>query len=207
MKSIIMSGNHPKLILDGIKTMSRRVIKPQPMEWQISSSIVGLSWKGTNLGSLSRDHRGSIAENYLATLCPYGQVGDRLWVRENWEIEQIEYPMAEISYVADVYGHDNQDVYIADKKLPKNLDRVQPSIHMFKDFSRITLEITEVRAERLQEITEDDVRAEGYDVHIELGARWFVNTWDSLNAKQGYSWETNPWNWVIGFKEIQQESR
>lgn len=198
---IIMSGDHPQKILDGRKTMTRQVIKPQPEP----SDTHDWYWKPG--GMLCSDNYFREQAPYH---CPYGQVGDLLWVRENWEIEMIDYPMAEVSYVADVYGHADHDIYIADKKLPKDLDRIQPSIFMPRWASRLTQTITEIRVERLQDITHDDCIREGIvpsipDWHFSTPADYikyvkkqYAILWDSLNGKK-YPWSGNWWVWVLSW--------
>lgn len=92
----------------------------------------------------------------------------------------------------------------------------KPSIHMARWASRITLEITGVRVERLQEISDDDALAEGCvstavvnetkdDYTGEYANEQYARLWDSLNSKRGYSWESNPWVWVIEFKRVDSE--
>lgn len=84
----------------------------------------------------------------------------------------------------------------------------KPSIHMPRWASRINLEITDIRVERLQEINEEDAKHEGVkrinagDFGMETWSSAFRNLWDSINSKRGYGWDTNPWVWVIEFKRI-----
>lgn len=141
--------------------------------------------------------------------CPYGQPGDRLWVRETWA-EGI-HQMADIdhwAYAADHFG--------VQQRLG---DRWKPSIHMPRAASRITLEITAVRLERLQSISEADAIAEGiefFNDDHECGCRnymdatgkdWtltplesFKSLWQSINGPG--SWDLNPWVWVIEFRRL-----
>ncbi len=128
--------------------------------------------------------------------CPYGQPGDRLWVRE--------------THALNVPGCDDGVSYRADHNDPRGDGPAhpmewRPSIHMKREHSRINLEVTGVRVERVQDITEADARAEGVTADDEPrgGAYWvtkFARLWDSINAKRGYSWESNPWVWVVEFK-------
>ena len=134
-------------------------------------------------------------EGLVRKRCPYGQVGDRLWVRESF------------GYLIDggIAYRANCDSWHLKHGLTIPW---KPSIHMFRKDSRITLEITGVRVERLQEITEEDAQSEGIkQLHFTTGMKvncmpQFIELWDSLNAKRGYGWEVNPWVWVIGFKVI-----
>jgi len=202
---IIMSGNHPKLILDGIKTQSRRVIKPQP------------TFNGTDLnGKPYFIYKG---EEYslwaLSKKCPYGQVGDRLWVRETWTTEKrLDYlSPSQIGEAGDVpvWWEASSSWEMASVGL--EIGKWRPSIFMPRWASRITLEITEIRVERLQEISEEDARAEGIiwvtietapqsNVYRPCAVENFGRLWDSLNAKRGYGWEVNPWVWCLSFRMI-----
>ena len=118
--------------------------------------------------------------------CPY-QVGDRLWVRETWKKKLDRY--------ADVKG---AFVYKANYDRTFEDAKWKPSIHMPRWASRITLEITEVRVERLNQISADDVTKEGVDNLVT-----FMLLWDRLNKKRGYEWKSNCWVWVITFKLCQ----
>lgn len=130
--------------------------------------------------------------------CPYGQPGDGLWVRETWAD----------SFASDDDSH-NGYVYAATNHGPEPR-RWRPSILMPRLASRITLEITGVRVERVNSISVDDCIREGIatlpdgtiDGHhsVKVG---FMQLWDSLNAKRGYGWDANPFCWVIEFKRIE----
>ena len=170
-RPILFSGEMVRAILDGRKTQTRRVVKPQPPP----------------LGGFVKN--------------PYGQPGDRLWVRETWALDDKYY-------------------YRADGAVGDRCGKWKPSIHMPRAASRITLEITGVRVERLQEITISDIYAEGAitdewlewrddvsGVGMPAGSRienerdvW-EKLWDSINGKT-YPWKSNPWVWVIEFKRI-----
>lgn len=163
-----------------------------------------------------------------ALACPCGVPGDRLWVRENWA---SGYAMgcsgtlfaADGSFVQGKRGHEKGPHYNADDLPPGMLWR--PSIHMPRWASRITLEITLVRVERLQSISDDDACAEGtpcefcgrtYDglseedcacFHSKAARSSFSVLWDSINGKRpGCSWADNPWVWVISFERIESEA-
>lgn len=151
---------------------------------------------------------GEINKSRNFDLSPYGKIGDRLWVRETFcpifpqdpdynNGEPIEY-----DYRAD-YQHGTRlgDV-LGIKKIWK------PSIFMPRDAARITLEITNIRVERLNDISEEDALAEGVKKKVILDwplitrAAWceFRNLWSGINGEE--SWDLNPWVWVIGFKRI-----
>ncbi len=247
---IIMSGNHPKLILDGIKTQTRRVVKLPDAPNHLGD------WEPTFLGGdgTTRDSRGILVPRIDGIWhtrtgkfikCPYGQVGDRLWVRETWRVESFMegepimfgYKDGQTKECWDTESPDYesweervsiQSTEDAEKAHSKQGDdgvyhwdigqspcRWRPSIHMPRWASRITLEITEVRVERLNQISELDAFAEGcrnqvlsdfapnFDIVVRPASEVFSELWDSLNAKRGYGWEVNPWVGVISFKVIE----
>lgn len=165
-RPIIFSTEMVKAILEGRKIQTRRVIKQRP------------------LPVVDYENR-----------CPYGQVGDRLWVRESW--------------TKDIYTGQVL-CYKADEIL-ENIRWISP-FFMPRHASRILLEITEVRVERLQEILFTDIIKEGINPQEKLPSQVkaeFASLWDSLNAKRGYSWETNPWIWCLTFrrKEVMKSSK
>lgn len=199
---IIMSGEHPKLILDGIKTMTRRTwglekINEKPDDWYISGFNT-FQWYFCN----------KTDGEVLAIKCPYGQVGDRLWVREthyrwgHWVKNGItKTGRQKWTFRADGKGlryFDNPPAFIPTERSVIGW-RKRPSIHMPRWASRITLEITDIRAEKLQEITYQDIIAEGM-IPKKKPIRGFPILWDFLNAKRGFGWEVNPWVWVISFR-------
>jgi hypothetical protein len=141
--------------------------------------------------------------------CPYGGVGDRLWVRETWSCPR----QIGGSFVRE------KRMYKADEPSPwLDYSSVvwKPSIHMPRQFSRLSLHLTAVRVERLQAITTQDALAEGIDEHgHELQTEMardhqrnrsaienYALLWDSLNAKRGYGWDVNPWVWVLAFRRV-----
>ena len=187
---IIMSGNHPRLILDLLKTQTRRVIKPQP---ELSAfDFAPYLWKGTNYDHLM-----------LESKCPYSQVGDRLWVKETWATENRYNNLkpSELPQTAKIW-------YLADCDYdPFQVGIIRPSIFMPRWASRILPVITEVRVERVQDITAGDCTKEGipYEDGDYVSMKVFEKfhlLWDSLNAKRGYGWETNPWVWCLSFKVV-----
>lgn len=121
-------------------------------------------------------------------LSPYGYAGDRLWVREAW--------------LRDRYDGSTQ--YRASHPCP-SAPKWKPSIHMPRDRCRLMLDVMDVELERLQDIAEDDAQAEGVDAPTAGSYRaGYAVLWDSLNAKRGYGWDTNPWVWVITFDRAEQ---
>ncbi len=196
-KPILFSTDMVKAILEGRKTMTRRIIKPQPdlgidpfegyshiTVGNYSPALIdknGEMYPGEEIFGAYTD------DGEWGWKCPYGQVGGRLWVRETWK---KLHPIM-----------DSKALYKADMMAPDLGKPWRPSIFMPRWASRILLEITEVRVERLNCMTESDVSAEGYET--EVGAEpkpAFSVFWDSINAKRGYGWSVNPWVWVIEFK-------
>lgn len=212
---IIMSGNHPKLILDGTKTMARRVIKLKPpvnefgREWSTPFTNDGITWVFTaGFGMATRQ---------LRVKCPYGGIGDRLWVRETWRVGSWDEKWIQSMDDALAAGLiSDKDTGVFQWKDGKSPCRWRPSIFMPRWASRITLEITDIRVERVQEINSEDAAKEG--VRYASGSyelEWFTpnarerkriedfsTLWDSLNAKRGYGWEVNPWVWVLSFRRL-----
>jgi hypothetical protein len=129
--------------------------------------------------------------------CPYGRPGDRLWVRETWS-QLYPYESRRVAYRAD------RETVVAPGVLPW----WRPSIHMPRWASRLTLEITKVRVERLKEITVKDIAAEGIQEGVGVFAyEDFRKLWDSLNAKRGFGWDANPWVWVVEFRLVTGRQR
>lgn len=146
--------------------------------------------------------------------CPYGVVGDRLWVRESYNIYYANLYGAVCvpriingKYLADGSGFEVQldeqewNLYTNRKRIFGNCS----GRFMYKSLARIWLEIAGIRVERVQEISWHDAKAEGVIIRNigEIPRRAFRRLWDSLNAKRGYSWEKNVWNWVLELKQIQ----
>ncbi len=225
---ILMTGSNVKLLIDDLKTQTRRVVKPQP-EIVGDHVITCLHWKGVNCGSI----RGN-GQDCLKTQCPYGQVGDRLWVRELLREERKG---------AWFYDVDNAPVMVAksDELAMRTWTHHKEqdycsSMFMPKWACRLWLEITEVRVEQINQISEEDAKAEGMGNMSGLSSfvtsfRWY---WDSINAAPkpqyckkvithytSYPWEAiqevreyrglpwyvcgNPWAWALSFKKITKE--
>jgi len=187
-RPILFSAPMVRALLAGTKTQTRRVVKPQPVmrdgepEWPADA----------------KRPRGRGFED-----CPYGAPGDRLWVRETWNTFE---GWAGYFYAADNHsfgiGADDDPDHI-----PEHAVRWRPSIHMPRAASRITLEITAVRVERLQDISEADAIAEGADPllvppdggsapHVE----GYRTLWEYINGAG--SWDLNPWVWVVEFRRV-----
>lgn len=183
-RPILFSAPMVRAILNGTKTQTRRVVKPQPVATRGSKK----PWCSI--------------EDLLKT-CPYGQPGDRLWVRESgWERpERTPRMMREGADTWEPYYYDADGWIDEDHADFKRWGfRRRPSIHMPRWASRIDLEITAVRVERLQDISEPDAKAEGVDPQFLLARTGFVSLWESINGTA--SWDENPWVWVIEFKRV-----
>lgn len=198
---IIFNSEMVKAILDGRKTQTRRVIKPQIEQWK--DCYAYQVKKDNNVGYPLVMRFNDLEE--MNKYCPYGKVGDRLWVREGFGLLGRA--------LSDGKPPDNEMSVICyratDKNVVKHCIKWRPSIHMPRWASRITLEITDVRVERLQEITAKDCVTEGCSRTIESNPHYhprdrFKDLWNSIHKKQ-YRWEDNPWVWVITFRRVNNE--
>jgi hypothetical protein len=120
---------------------------------------------------------------------PFGEVGDRLWVREAFAVVQ-----GQVLYRADEPPARAPDPFEAPSPRAKG-PRWTPSIHMPRQYSRLSLEILSVHMARLQEMSEDSARAEG-----DPDLATFKDGWNAIYGEQGLGWSANPWVWVVGFK-------
>lgn len=187
VKPILFNTKMVRAILDGMKTQTRRVIKPQPTNPRHNN----VGWIGWDDGHGYR-------------IKPPCEIGDVLWVRETWQY---------------VYTYDDYDkaieetgryVYFADDPMPftywvdtdngeyKDQMPWRPSIHMPREAARIFLRVTDVRVERLQDIDDDGVVAEGLEIGAQFDDLWNRTVKKSDRARLG--WEANPWVWVIEFE-------
>ena len=192
-RPILFSAPMVRALLAGTKTQTRRIFKPERMTWDANGRYTTHAMRG---GELSITGSGPFKPSSWLHYCPYGQPGDRLWVRETFaRIDGQTRPWIETDYKATYTHGDRLGDTLGIKK------RWTPSIHMPRHASRITLEVTGVRVERLQDISEADAIAEGvytdpacpaYDAYTQL--------WDEINGLG--SWEANPWVWVVGFHRI-----
>jgi len=204
-RPILFNGAMVRAILSGAKTQTRRAVKGFALDW---------------LG------KARFTPEYVANpgndLCPFGQPGDRLWVRESFTdlrgtgIEHrpnIDGPIQRYAYSADTLPGSPGDYARKDYGI-----KWRPSIHMPREACRLVLEITAVRVERLHEISESDAIAEGADENVLADIRLprtharaglpmvhadcrevFADLWDTT----GGDWDSNPWVWVIEFKRVE----
>ena len=192
-RPILFSAPMVQAILAGQKTMTRRVVKINE-SGRVSRG--GRQWE-----TYSKDI-------YLA--CPYGVVGDRLWVRETWTNNNVM-PICDRPHGDYIYRAD-----ITENGASKWAASWKPSIHMFRIASRINLEITGVKIERLNQISNADIlregiRSESCNICVHTGGsgcdscfsilKPFRELWDSINGKTpGKSWDDNPWVWSVSFR-------
>ena len=181
-RPILFSAPMVRAILEGRKTQTRRVLKQKAIDWLPTLSHI------------------SVASRESTGLCPYGYPGDRLWVRETWS------HLGEDDNDWFVYRADNADA------LDNLIAKWRPSIHMPRAASRILLEITDVRVERLQDISEEDAKAEGVESWAESDkilehllarsqpSQIFKALWQSISGPE--SWNESPFVWAITFKRI-----
>ena len=184
MKPILMNAENVRALLEGRKTVTRRVVKFKGGQNPAWSGYIpdGTVLYGSN--------------NIPAAKASY-HPGDILWVRETWAKD------FDVLAWAEVY------LYRADYN-SRSMRFWKPSIHMPREAARIFLRVTGVRVERLQEISGEDIRAEGVlGTHFKAPTRGaFVDVWDRTvkpTDLPAYGWEANPWVWVINFERISKE--
>lgn len=215
-KPILFSGPMVRAILDGRKTMTRRVIKCHcntghitgnllgewglsvpPHQWNGDVDEINWRWRGEKpqIGDWIEQFQTDVDDHDSTIVrCPYGKPGDRLWVRETFSEIPDQKPSG---YFTDPKWINRKYWYAADNDKPTWGGKWKPSIFMPRDACRILLEITDIRVERLQEITEEDAIAEGFvagDGHPENGFHTespypavaaFRSLWDQLNGNRG----------------------
>lgn len=207
---ILFSGEMVRAILAGRKTVTRRVVKPQPPDgW----SPVVEHYCPVEISADGEEAPGPLcfgaSDEEFGVRCPYGEPGDRLWVREAWRrtcdtdaLGCVQYKAdgAALHYLCDNGGEGDPTELAgpAGKLWDEDAAKWRPSIHMPRWVSRILLEVKSVQVERLQEITEADAEAEGFERR-----EHFIRLWDQLNASRGCSWESNPWVWRVEFKRVE----
>jgi len=206
-RQMLFSGPMVRSLLSGTKTKTRRIIKvPEFVE---EASDGSPHWQPRRCGAGWEFLEWST--DYALThplRCPYGQRGERLWVRERWATDVVWDTVAPRDIPV------GQPIWYDGTGFPERkfalCGRWRASIHMPRWASRITLEIADVRVERLNEISGNDVLAEGVDngkANAAMGARWdnmqrmaFGELWEEIHGPG--SWGANPWVWVISFKRV-----
>jgi len=218
-RGMIFNAGMVRAILSGQKTQTRRIMKNQPAGDYPDAPVMirniesGFQWHGKH------------GESSVFP-CPLGSVGDRIWVRETWQGPLVDFENSDdLLRNAEKYEKPENCVYEADGvPAPEFYDADdnlrccwRPSIHMPRWASRILLEITNVRVERLNDISEQDAIAEGLERYNDDGIvyygpygkgdcrpeRAFSNLWKSIYGEE--DWKKNPWVWVIEFKRVQEQ--
>ncbi|HFF0126533.1 TPA: morphogenetic protein [Klebsiella pneumoniae] len=196
-RGMIFNGEMVRAILDGRKTQTRRIMAPQPaddIERCIFPNPEAIGWKS----SLRHKHGSTTAH-----FCHYGKPGDRIWVRETWARYNIDQNSHDIAYRATTPADWPEE------------GRWRPSVHMPRWASRILLEITDVRVERLNAISQENAQAEGMELtgwrptysdpdsggEVMTPYDNFAELWSSIYGDE--SWKANPWVWVIEFKRVE----
>lgn len=224
-RPVIFNGEMVRAILDGRKTQTRRVMKVQPKP---SETRPGDFWfsskKLESMVHVSDFMPGNspIADChhfFQEHCCPFGQVGDRLWVREAFGMQVRRDGLGGTGEFR-VYRASNPDAVKYTTACGKSVPvKWTPSIHMPRRASRILLEITAVRVERLNSISEEDAKAEGVRVvkvredgerycdylspeinHYRRPSDSFISLWESIYGEE--SWQDSPWVWVIEFRRV-----
>ncbi|HCM5202400.1 TPA: hypothetical protein N3N24_000861 [Klebsiella quasipneumoniae subsp. similipneumoniae] len=225
-RGMIFNAEMVRALLSGRKTQTRRIMKVQQESNQLGLLLITDSTKHSDIGKYHWAESNATGNHVRSKLfsCPFGAVGDRIWVRETWSSDFANYyPNDRVWYAAD--NNRRLDIEVVDGVRgiysPESDVHVpfrwRPSIHMPRWASRILLEITDVRVERLNAISEEDARAEGI---IDGGCLncgepepcgcanpepdatdAFAYLWQSIYGQE--SWNANPWVWVIEFKRVE----
>lgn len=224
---IIFSAPMVRAIIDGRKTQTRRVLKYQPI--RCTELPVILFPQSRDESIMQTGFIWPNAKEQILARCPYGQLGDRLWVRETFQGPLLESEEHEAQFHNDGPDAFKKPGFCA-YRATDTLDAVdadgndlgwRPSIYMPRWASRILLEITDVRVERLQDISEEDAKAEGADCLITANCtdksralldlplmedanpyrNGYALLWESINGDG--AWVANPWVWVVEFKRAE----
>lgn len=207
-RPIIFNADMVRAVLDGRKTQTRRMLTPHHLKMIDAAASAG------ECHPLESGRQHANSQSYYREWCPFGVVGDRLWVRESF-YEHGHWQGGGYDPEDSYFVSDKQVLYPADgiqrpsERKREDFWRSRPSIHMPRWASRITLEITGVRVERLRDLSEQDAKSEG--VMPPAGGvlpGWehrinFRDLWMSIYGAD--NWEANPWVWVIEFKRVEVE--
>lgn len=196
-RPILFSAPMVRALLAGTKTQTRRVVNERSHQLLSAAAQVGECHALDAISPATINDQATWAQ-----FCPYGAPGDRLWVRETWAHS--------IHAMAAMSDEDGPFVYAATHRVDQRLgEKWRPSIHMPRYACRLKLEITGVRVERLNAISDVDALSEGIDRHDVLTdgdppPGWhrgtFEKLWERINGPE--SWVANPWVWVVEFKRI-----
>jgi hypothetical protein len=210
-RPILFAAPMIRAILDGRKSQIRRIMKPQP----VGPVFIATDPKTPRY---CLPYNETLTMGGLAMRCPYGQPGDRLWVRETCRAEELPSGLDGVRYLADdcFIPIENteaaSDAWLSLAAYGQRLSghhkcRTVPAIHMPRWASRITLEITGIRMDRWQDISESDALAEGIDPKFppdeqvaNAAMMRYADIWESINGPG--SWAANPWVWVVEFRRM-----
>ena len=190
-RPILFKAEMVNAILDGSKTQTRRVFNHQPDE----HIELCTNTKGEHLAD-------DFENNLMYFKCPYGKIGDQLWVRENFafDSQMDNIKPSEMSKGEPVYYPANRELVQKGCSMISR-GKTRPSIFMPHWASRIQLEITDIRVERLQDISGEDARAEGCSGAKDISPyQEFYELWKSINGAD--SWDSNPWVWIVEFQRV-----
>lgn len=230
-RPILLNAEMVRSVLDGRKTQTRRMLTPRQLKMIDAAASIGECYP------LESGHQHENSQSYYRECCPFGAVGDRMWVRETWAVvsHAFDDDGLMIDYVPDrparavhekpfgkgyysghaIYAADGGFTWGDDDGCVDGLSCWKPSIHMPRWASRITLEITGVRVERLNAISQEDAHAEGLELtgwrptysdpdsggEVMTPYDNFAELWSSIYGEE--SWQANPWVWVIEFKRVE----
>lgn len=223
-RGIIFNGEMVRALLDGRKTQTRRIMKVQPERSGLGLRRVVESKNGIDDGKYfwSQSDATGLKSRSKPFSCPFGTVGDRIWVREAFRVHSRATDVATLVYKAserNSWTEQTHRVPVAVCNKPATPEKWTPSLHMPRWASRILLEITNVGVQRLQDISSGDAVREGI-CQLPASGRYCLSPGDqyfggaSHSAKEVYSWlwssiygeeswKTNPWVWVIEFKRVE----
>ncbi|WP_317451474.1 hypothetical protein [Pseudomonas azotoformans] len=225
---MLFNGAMVRAILSGQKTVTRRLVKGNQIPSRSKSDSPEHQWIAVvqdhprwGFAAFGATEQECAAELAMYGGCPYGRRGDRLWVRETWAAD------AQVDEVAPRDLSQGEPIYYAADGAARQTGcamikpgKGRPSIHMPRWVSRILLEITDVRVERLQDISEEQALAEGIIPHVRGGWHWHphdpsnVDDWHQFGFKSpafafqdlwigtGGDWDSNPWIWCVNFKRV-----
>ncbi|WP_234245231.1 hypothetical protein [Klebsiella pneumoniae] len=215
-RGMIFNGEMVRALLSGRKTQTRRIIKDCTVGRDQISKFIQIEKKF--IGCYPED-----VPELIRECCPYGIPGDRIWVREAFRVHSRATDVATLVYKAserNSWTEQTHRVPVAVCNKPATPEKWTPSLHMPRWASRILLEITDVRVERLNAISEEDAEAEGIDMEALYDSQdcydciadhnmtgrptvtgAFKYLWESIYGKE--SWKANPWVWVIKFKRVE----
>ncbi|MCQ0496704.1 hypothetical protein [Klebsiella pneumoniae] len=209
-RGMIFNGEMVRAILDGRKTQTRRIIKDCTVGRDQISKFIQIEKKF--IGCYPED-----VPELIRECCPYGVPGDRIWVREAFRVHSRATDVATLVYKAserNSWTEQTHRVPVAVCNKPATPEKWTPSLHMPRWASRILLEITDVRVERLNAISQEDAQAEGMELtgwrptysdpdsggEVMTPYDNFAELWSSIYGEG--SWKADPWVWVIEFKRV-----